>query len=48
MDQRRGPSVSKPFGVEGQRVLRLEKGHFIVGQDTDALTQAFGAGPGLG
>jgi sarcosine oxidase subunit alpha len=27
-----------PFGVEAQRVLRLEKGHFIVGQDTDALT----------
>jgi sarcosine oxidase subunit alpha len=34
----------KPFGVEAQRVLRLEKGHFIVGQDTDALTQGFGAG----
>ncbi|HEY1314898.1 MAG TPA: glycine cleavage T C-terminal barrel domain-containing protein, partial [Steroidobacteraceae bacterium] len=28
----------KPFGVEAQRVLRLEKGHFIVGQDTDGLT----------
>ena len=27
-----------PFGVEAQRVLRLEKGHIIVGQDTDALT----------
>jgi sarcosine oxidase subunit alpha len=26
------------FGVEAQRVLRLEKGHFIVGQDTDGLT----------
>ena len=34
----------KPFGVEAQRILRLEKGHFIVGQDTDALTQGFGAG----
>ena len=34
----------KPFGVEAQRVLRLEKGHFIVGQDTDALTQGYGAG----
>ncbi|TCK21798.1 2Fe-2S iron-sulfur cluster-binding protein [Pseudonocardia endophytica] len=33
-----------PFGVEAQRVLRLEKGHFIVGQDTDGLTQAFSAG----
>jgi len=29
-----------PFGVEAQRILRLEKGHFIVGQDTDALTTA--------
>ncbi|HZD70838.1 MAG TPA: 2Fe-2S iron-sulfur cluster-binding protein [Actinomycetes bacterium] len=32
-----------PFGVEAQRILRLEKGHIIVGQDTDALTQAYGA-----
>ena len=28
----------RPFGVEAQRVLRLEKGHVIVGQDTDGLT----------
>ncbi|MBM3541658.1 MAG: aminomethyl transferase family protein, partial [Alphaproteobacteria bacterium] len=28
----------RPFGVEAQRVLRLEKGHIIVGQDTDAET----------
>jgi len=27
-----------PFGVEAQRMLRLEKGHIIVGQDTDNLT----------
>jgi sarcosine oxidase subunit alpha len=27
-----------PFGVEAQRVLRLEKRHIIVGQDTDALS----------
>ncbi|MFK7803189.1 MAG: 2Fe-2S iron-sulfur cluster-binding protein [Anaerolineae bacterium] len=27
-----------PFGVEAQRILRLEKAHIIVGQDTDALT----------
>ncbi len=27
-----------PFGVEAQRVLRLEKGHLIIGQDTDGLT----------
>ena len=33
-----------PFGLEAQRIMRLEKGHFIVGQDTDALTQAFSAG----
>jgi sarcosine oxidase subunit alpha len=33
-----------PFGVEAQRILRLEKGHFIVGQDTDGLTGAYGAG----
>ena len=26
----------KPFGVETQRLLRLEKGHIIIGQDTDA------------
>ena len=32
-----------PFGVEAQRVLRLEKGHIIVGQDTDALTDPFAA-----
>jgi sarcosine oxidase subunit alpha len=30
-----------PFGVEAQRILRLEKGHFILGQDTDALTNPF-------
>lgn len=34
----------RPFGVEAQRVLRLEKGHFIVGQDTDGLSQGFGMG----
>jgi sarcosine oxidase subunit alpha len=32
------PLALRPFGVEAQRVLRLEKGHFIVGQDTDGLT----------
>ena len=30
----------KPFGLECQRIMRLEKGHFIVGQDTDGLTKA--------
>jgi sarcosine oxidase subunit alpha len=28
----------KPFGIEAQRTLRLEKGHVIVGQDTDAMS----------
>ena len=36
----------RPFGVEAQRILRLEKGHFIVGQDTDGLSQAASAGLG--
>ena len=33
----------RAFGVEAQRLLRLEKGHFIVGQDTDGLTNPFEA-----
>jgi sarcosine oxidase subunit alpha len=33
-----------PFGLEAQRIMRLEKGHFIVGQDTDGVTQALSAG----
>lgn len=33
----------KPFGVEAQRLLRLEKGHIIVGQDTDGLMNPFEA-----
>ena len=28
----------RPFGVEAQRLLRLEKGHIIISQDTDGLT----------
>ncbi len=35
-----------PFGVEAQRIMRLEKGHLIVGQDTDGLTKAHAAGLG--
>ncbi len=27
-----------PVGIEAQRMLRLEKGHIIVGQDTDAMS----------
>jgi sarcosine oxidase subunit alpha len=34
----------RPFGVEAQRVLRLEKQHAIVGQDTDALSGPAAAG----
>ncbi|MDQ3577435.1 MAG: 2Fe-2S iron-sulfur cluster-binding protein, partial [Actinomycetota bacterium] len=34
----------KAFGVEAQRILRLEKGHLIIGQDTDGLTRAYSAG----
>ncbi len=34
----------RPFGVEAQRVLRLEKGHLIIGQDTDALSNPLDAG----
>jgi len=30
----------RPFGVEAQRLLRLEKGHIIVGQDSDGVTNA--------
>jgi sarcosine oxidase subunit alpha len=36
----------RPFGVEAQRVLRLEKGHVIVGQDTDGLTNPLEIGAG--
>ncbi|MDX2217127.1 MAG: 2Fe-2S iron-sulfur cluster-binding protein [Oculatellaceae cyanobacterium bins.114] len=38
------PVGIRPFGVEAQRLLRLEKGHLIVGQDTDGLTTPFMAG----
>ena len=32
------PGVIRPVGVEALRILRLEKGHVILGQDTDSLT----------
>lgn len=38
------PFGIRPVGVEAQRVLRLEKGHIIVGQDTDSLTHPAEAG----
>jgi sarcosine oxidase subunit alpha len=33
----------RPFGVEAQRILRLEKAHVIISQDTDGLTNPFEA-----
>jgi sarcosine oxidase, subunit alpha len=42
---RAGAAVNlRPFGVETQRVLRLEKKHIIVSVDTDALTNPYEAG----
>jgi sarcosine oxidase subunit alpha len=35
---------ARSFGVEAQRILRLEKGHLIIGQDTDALSSPLDAG----
>lgn len=32
------PFGLKPYGLEASRILRLEKGHIIIGQDTDALS----------
>ncbi len=37
------PDAIRPFGVEAQRVLRLEKGHIIIGQDSDGLTHPYEA-----
>ena len=36
-----------PFGVETQRILRLEKGHLIPSTDTDALSSPYEAGVGF-
>ena len=33
-----GSGGIRPVGIEAQRILRLEKGHVLVGQDTDALS----------
>jgi sarcosine oxidase subunit alpha len=35
---------ARPFGLEPQRVLRWEKGHIIVGQDTDSESNLLSAG----
>jgi sarcosine oxidase subunit alpha len=40
-----GRSVAlRAFGLEASRILRLEKGHLIVGQDTDAMSSPEEAG----
>ena len=39
-----GSHAVPAFGVEAQRMLRLEKAHIIVGQDTDGLTNPFEIG----
>src|SRR3712207_9042523 len=39
-------TLFRSFGVEAQRRLRLEKGHIIVGQDTDGLTNPWEANMG--
>jgi sarcosine oxidase subunit alpha len=33
----------RPFGLEPQRILRLQKLHILVGQDTDSESTPFGA-----
>ena len=42
------PEGCSAFGVEAQRLLRLEKGHIIIGQDTDGTTNPFEVGLGWG
>ncbi len=37
------PEGIRPFGLEPQRILRLQKMHIIVGQDTDSESTPFGA-----
>ncbi|MBS1843008.1 MAG: (2Fe-2S)-binding protein [Actinobacteria bacterium] len=36
-------SGARPFGLEPQRILRLQKMHILVGQDTDSETTPYGA-----
>lgn len=40
------PFALRPFGVEAQRLLRLEKGHVIITHDTDDLTHPYEVGLG--
>jgi sarcosine oxidase subunit alpha len=37
------PHGLKPFGLEAQRLLRAQKQHIIVGQDTDSESTPYGA-----
>jgi sarcosine oxidase, subunit alpha len=37
------PHGLRPFGLEPQRLLRLQKMHILVGQDTDSESNPFGA-----
>jgi sarcosine oxidase subunit alpha len=37
------PLGLKPFGLEPQRLLRLQKMHILIGQDTDSESTPFGA-----
>ncbi len=37
------PEGIRPFGLEPQRILRLQKQHIIVGQDTDSESTPLGA-----
>jgi sarcosine oxidase subunit alpha len=37
------PHGVRPFGLEPQRILRLQKQHVLVGQDTDSESTPFGA-----
>jgi sarcosine oxidase subunit alpha len=38
-----GPHGLRPFGLEPQRILRLQKLHILVGQDTDSESTPYGA-----
>lgn len=40
------PHGLRPYGLEASRILRLEKGHILIGQDTDALTSPHDLGFG--
>lgn len=46
MERGKGMGIA-PFGVEAQRLLRLQKGHIIIGQDTDGLTTPYEANLGF-